>query len=96
MIAGIPVDKLSAPVLVAIAILMIFNGALVPKRYYNEKKAEAERWQLAAEISEKARAESEKQNIEMLELARTSHALIVAVFENSKIPRQSGGQNVAP
>jgi hypothetical protein len=95
MLNGIPVDKLTAPVLVGIAVLMLFMGLLVPRRFYKEKCEEAERWRLVAATSEKARAESDKQAVELLELARTSHALIVAVFESSKLPKQLGAKDVA-
>jgi hypothetical protein len=95
VIDGIPVDKLTAPVLLAIAVLMVLNGLLVPRRVYKDKVEESNRWQLAFETSEKARAESDKQTGELLEVAKTSHALIVAVFQNSEALRQNGERDVA-
>lgn len=95
MFDGIPLENLSAKVLLGIAVLMILMGLLVPRRTYNDKVKESERWRLAFETSEKARAESDKQATELLEVAKTDHALIVAIFENSKNASSSGGKNVA-
>jgi len=95
MVLGIPIGDWTAPALVSLAVLLIYSGFLVPRRTYKEKVDECKRWQLAFETSEKARAVSDAQAVELLETAKTTHALIVALFENSKIPRQGDRSGVA-
>lgn len=87
---GIPIGGLTAPALLGLAILMLFTGKLWTNAAYQEKVAEAERWRLAYESEAKARAESDSQSKELLELGKTTHALITAVFTNSEYIRRSG------
>lgn len=97
----ITLDKLTVSGLLGLAILMILTGALIPRRTYNEKKEECERWRQAYDTSEEARRTSDAQSAELLEVARTTHALLVALFKNSEAVKQielmktSGDQNVA-
>lgn len=92
---GIPLVGLTAPTLLGIAVLMVLTGRLYSRAAYLEKVAEAERWRLAYEAEREARALSDKQTTELLELAKTTHSFIVAVFTNSEQARQAGGTNVA-
>lgn len=94
MLEGIPIADLTAPGLVGIAVLMVLFGLLVPRRTYNDKVEENKRLWLALETSEKARAASDAQAREMLELTKTSHAMITAIFQSSSdaVPRQTGGR----
>ena len=96
MLDGIPVGDLTAPGLLGLAVLMVFAGFLVPRYLYNEKKQESENWRLAYEAERKARATSDAQTAELLELAKTTHKIIVATFSTTERLRQSGGADALP
>ena len=96
MLDGLPYGNLTAPVLLGIAVLLIILGRLVPRPLYKDKEAEAERWRLAYEAERTARATSDAQTAELLELAKTTHNVIVAMFGTSERVRQSGGADVVP
>jgi hypothetical protein len=91
---GIPVGDLGPTALLAITILLILLGRLIPRPTYNEKKEECERWRLAYETERDARQISDLQTAELLELAQTTHALISAIVRPKDI-QQSGGLDVA-
>lgn len=95
MLDGIPIKDLTAATLLGICIILILLGRLVPRPTYNEKKEEAERWRLAYETERNARQVSDLQTVELLELAKTTHALISAIVRTSGVPQQSGGSDVA-
>jgi hypothetical protein len=88
---GIPIDKLSAPVLLGITFLMILFGVLVPRYVYRAKEKESETYRLAYEAERKARAISDKQTAELLELAKTSHSVLVALFNTTERLNRAGG-----
>ena len=90
MLDGIPLGDLSAPVLLGIAVLMLLLGLLVPRRTLRDKAEESERWRQAFETEREARATSDSQTKELLELAKTTHAVIVAMFKTSEGTHQSG------
>ena len=46
----IPVEYLAPSALIGLAVLFIFTGVLVPKRFYQEKVDECDRWRLAYEL----------------------------------------------
>lgn len=94
MIEGIPIAGLTAPTLLGIAILMLLTGRLFTKAAFEDKAQEAERWRLAYEAERTARATSDAQTAELLELAKTTHAFITAVFSTSEQIRRSGNTDV--
>jgi len=63
---------------------------------YKEKAAESERWQKAYEAERDARIESDSQTRELLELAKLTHSVIVALFEATGDQKKSGGAHVVP
>lgn len=96
MIEGIPITSLSAPAILGLAVILIFLGKIVPRSYYLEKKEESDRWREAYEAEREARSVADSQSRELLELAKTTHSLITAVFANSEqVKRESGDSNVA-
>ena len=96
MIEGIPLTSLSAPAILGLAVILIFLGKIVPRSYYLEKKEESDRWREAYEAEREARSVADSQSRELLELAKTTHSLITAVFANSEqVKRESGDSNVA-
>lgn len=88
---GIPVNDFAAGTLVGIAVLLIFTGRLVPRHFWKDKSAEADRWRLAYEIEREARITSDEHNNELLELAKTTHAIVVAAFTPSVTLKKEGG-----
>jgi hypothetical protein len=94
MFMGIAVETLTASSLLAIAVLMILSGLLIPRRVYKDKSDEAQRWQLAFEIQRDRSDKLDAQTELLLEQGKATHALITAIFTNSTAIRQSGEQNV--
>lgn len=94
MIEGITIANLTPPTLLGFTILLIILGKLWTNPAYQEKVKDADRWRLAYEAEREARLESEKQTQELLELAKTTHALITGVFTNSEHIRRSGEPDV--
>lgn len=88
MLEGIPFEKLTAPSLVGLIVVLILLGWLVPRRTLQDKQDEAERWRQAYETERQARSEADAQTAELLEVARTTHALIQAIFSNSEQMRR--------
>lgn len=96
MIYGIPITGLTAPALLGFTILLFITGRIWTDRAYQEKAKESERWRLAYEKERDARITSEDQTEELLELAKTNHAIVYALFQNSeRSVRQTGGSDVA-
>lgn len=93
-IGGIPIAGLTAPALLGIAILMLLTGKLWTNNAYQEKCKESEHWRGAYEAEREARQTSDSQTAQLLEVTKTTHAFIVAVFSNSERIRQGGGPNV--
>ena len=87
---GIPLTGLTAPALLSIVFLLFITGRIWTDKAYQEKAAEAERWRLAYEAEREARSTSDSQTRELLEVARTTQALITGVYTNSERIRQSG------
>lgn len=90
MLDGISLIGLTPVSLLLIVALMVFTGRLVPRYLYLEKVKEADQWRAAYEASEKARATSEAQTRELLEVAKTSEKFLSAVFDSSERILQSG------
>jgi hypothetical protein len=94
MFLGIPTEVWTPAGLLGVVFIMTMRGALVPKRYYNEKIAEATRWQLAFEKQRERADKSDAQAEQLLEQGKATHALITAIFNNSTAIRTAGEQNV--
>lgn len=95
MIDGIPLIALTAPTLLGIAVLMLLTGRLVPRSTLTDKAAEAERWRLAYEAEREARSTSDAQTVELLEVAKTTHNIIAAMFGTAHRVR-AGGAHASP
>jgi len=84
---ALPVGGVSASAILAIVVLMIFRGALVPRRTHEEARTDRDTWKQAWEASEEARRVQAAQLGELLELAKTTDQFIRA------LPRPPGGGN---
>lgn len=91
MIEGIDASTLTPSVLLGIFVLLIFLGVLVPYRSHRETVSEAERWRKAYESEREARALSDAQTTELLEVTKTTRNLLVALHGTAEKIRGSGG-----
>lgn len=84
MIEGINFIELTPAGLLLLAVLMVFTGRLVPRVMYLEKVKEADQWRAAYDAERAARAISDAQTRELLEVAKTSQKILTAVHEYSE------------
>lgn len=96
MLEGIPVIGLSAPALVAITVVMLLTGLIVPRRTLMDVIRERNDWKKAYEAEREARQTSDAQTGELLEVAKTTRNIITAMFTNTEQHRRSGGTDVLP
>lgn len=96
MLEGLPVVNLTASTLLGIFVLMLFLGKIVPSSILKDKAEECERYRLAYEAEREARATSDAQTVELLELAKTTHDILVAMFKATEHIQQSGGADALP
>ena len=97
MIEGIPIVGLTAPGLLGVAVLLLLLGKIVPRSTLQDKIEEAIQWRKAYEAEREARRLADAQTTELLEVSRTNHALISALFANSeRIRRESGAPDADP
>ncbi|MFE0692939.1 hypothetical protein [Streptomyces sp. NPDC058869] len=91
---GVNVAEGGAVALLAVVVLMVLTGRLVPRRTYDDLKEDRNDWRTAHGESEKARVEAMRQNSELIELSRTGVHLL------DSLPRgevtADGDQTVAP
>lgn len=90
MFEGIPVVGLTAPALLGITVLLLLMGRIVPRATMQDKIQEASDWKAAYEAERDARAKSDAQTVELLEVSKTTHAISVAMFD---VIRQRLGQS---
>lgn len=97
MLDGIPISDLTAPTLLGIAVLMLLLGWIVPRSYLKQVTAESEKWRLAYEAQRERSDVSVAQTAELLELAKASHSVLVAMFGTTvERSRLSGEADVVP
>lgn len=96
MLGDIAVGNLTASGLLGLAVMLLLTGRIVPRVTLQDKIQECERWRLAYEAEREARATSDKQTSELLEVAKTTQHFITAVFTNSERLRQSGEPDGVP
>jgi hypothetical protein len=91
MFDGVPVDKLTAPLLLLLAVLMVLMGLLVPRWTYKRLERERDDWKLAFEVERESRLALQEQTKELLELAKTTNNVLTATFGNPERPHGTGG-----
>lgn len=96
MLEGIPIVGLTAPTLLGVAVLMLLSGKIIPRSTLKDKSDECERWRLAYEAEREARSTSDSQTAELLEVARTTHDIIAAMFGTSERLRRRGVTHAPP
>ena len=85
---------LTPAALLAVAVILVLTGRIVSRAVYKDKADESERWRMAYEAEREARSVSDAQTAELLEVARTTHSLIKAMFSNSELIRKAGEPDV--
>lgn len=96
MLDGIPITGLTTPTLLGIGILLILTGRLVPRWFYQAKVAEADNWKQAYNDEREARITVEAQSAELLEVAKTTHDIISAMFLTIQHDRLGLGESDVP
>lgn len=74
--------------------LLILIGRLKPKSDIDAAHEACEKWRLAYEAEREARGISDAQTAELLELAKTTHSIVLALFGSADRARHSGGADV--
>lgn len=69
---GIDIAQGGAVALLAVVVLMVLTGRLIPRRTYDDMREERNTWRSAHSESEVARAEERDQNRQLMELAHTA------------------------
>lgn len=83
-LVGLSVAQLTASALLAICILMILRGNLVPKSRVEEALKDRDYWREAHKVSEDARATTTKQLDVVLEVGTTVNRVMEAVEQVRK------------
>lgn len=83
---GINVAQGGAVALLALVVLMVLTGRLIPRRTYDDLREERDTWRSAHSTSEEARRLEREQVDELLELSRTADRVLTA------LPRMSSRQ----
>ena len=81
---GFTLVDLGPAALVAIAVLLVLTGRLVPRRTYDDMKHDRDEWRASHRLSEQARLEQAGQLDEMLELGRTTTAIVRASYREPR------------
>lgn len=85
---SIPLGNLGPAGLLAIVVLLIVLGKLVPRRTHQDVIDDRNRWQEAHAISETARIEALRQNDKLLEVARTMEHFIESFPKPAALERR--------
>ncbi|WP_328313074.1 hypothetical protein OG432_24345 [Streptomyces sp. NBC_00442] len=76
---GINVTQGGAVALLALVVLMVLTGRLIPRRTYDDVREERDTWRAAHSSSEEARRLEREQVDELLELSRTADRVLTAL-----------------
>jgi len=94
MLDGIPVEILTPGALLGLFVLLVFTGRITTRASLTDKNQEIERWRQAYEFEREAHAAADAQVGELLDVAKTSQAVIQALHTTSERIRQSGDPDV--
>lgn len=82
--------------LLALAVLMILTGRLVPKSFYDAKVREAEKWERAAELNAETLRTSQQHEAELLELSRTGVRVLSALPQPGEVTTRVAVDHTPP
>jgi hypothetical protein len=89
-LGGIPLGSLTPAGLLAIVVLLIAMGKLVPRRTLEDVITDRNEWRTAHRVSEEARLELQQQVSELLEHSRTTDAFLRALPAGAQRAREEG------
>lgn len=95
MLDGIPLLDLTPAALVGVTVILLLTGRLVPKTTLDDKIQEVGQWRSAYEKEREARALSDKQTTELLEVSKTTKQLIEGLFQTRERLLRSGEDDVS-
>lgn len=93
---GIPAGSIGATGILAIVVLLVLMGKLVPRRTLEDTLKERDDWRAAHGVSEEARIELQQQVGELLQLSRLTTTFIQTIPLGIMKSREEGGGDVAP
>ncbi|MFG2532818.1 hypothetical protein [Streptomyces sp. NPDC048516] len=91
---GIDIAQGGAVALLAVVVLMVLTGRLIPRRTYDDMREERNTWRDAHTESEAARAEERDQNRQLMELAHTAGHVLDSLPKRGEV--QSDPMDEAP
>lgn len=83
MIEGLSLEaliNLTPASLLGLVVIMLLLGKIVPRSALDDKQLEADRWHQAYEAEKASRILAEDRNAQVLEVAKTSNAVLDATF----------------
>lgn len=95
-LAGLGVVQGGAAGLLALVVLLVLTGRLIPRRTYDDLREERDMWRQAFHESESARHLEREQAGESLELGRTAVSVLKALPSPEGVDRASMDQGMAP
>lgn len=78
-VLGVDVTQGGAVALLALVVLMVLTGRLVPRRTYDDLREERNLWRTAAHDAETLARRQQEQIDEMLELSRTAGHVLTSL-----------------
>lgn len=91
---GISLTSLTPAALVGLTVVLLLLGRLVPRRTLQDKAEDAKTWRLAYEAEREARAIADAHAREFLEVAKSTHAIVAALFDTVERAREGGADVV--
>ncbi|MGW5711534.1 hypothetical protein ACWF8U_00635 [Streptomyces olivaceus] len=93
---GINIVDGGSVALLAVVVLMVLTGRLVPRRTYDDLKEERDTWRAAHATSEEARRLERDQTRELLELSRTADRVLTALPRSTREEVNADAVDPAP
>lgn len=87
---GLELTDVSSQALLALVVVLILTGLLVPRATYRDKAGEADRWRAAYEAEREARAEAEEQSRQLIERTRALHDSLAIQQRGTPAPDAEG------
>lgn len=76
---GVPLFGLTAPAILAFAVILVLTGRIVPRRLYMDKINEAKQWKEAFETEREARLLSDHQTTQLLAATEVNREILLAL-----------------
>ena len=95
MFEGLALDGLSATTVLALAVILLLTGRIVPRRHLLDKEGEIKRWREAYETEREARNISDSQTQKLLVAIEANRDVMVALLQVVKPEPTSGGSSDA-